>query len=100
MLPQQAGEPSARSAQVWKSPLLMEVNLVGSGVAVGTGVGVGALVGVGVGVGMGALVGIGVGVSVDVGAGVGSGVGIATIVAFTPAAMVAWVSGVLVGSCS
>ena len=63
---------------------------VGAGVGVGVGEGVGVLVGVGSGVGVGELVGV----------GVDSSFGMAEIVAFTPEAIVAWVSGVLVSSCS
>ena len=54
--------------------------------AVGSEVWVGVFVGVGIGVGMDALVAV--------------AVGMAAMVASTPAAMVAWVSGVLVASWS
>ena len=105
MDPQQTGEPSERSAQVWKPPLLMAVNPIGSGVAVGIGGVVRVLVGADVGVGVG--VGLGDDVAVGEGIGVGTAVGIASmvastlasmvdaaIVAFTPASMVASVSEV------
>ena len=91
MDPQQTGEPSERSAQVWKPPLLMAVNPIGSGVAVGIGGGVrlGDDVAVGEGIGVGTAVGIASMVASTLASMVD-----AAIVAFTPASMVASVSEV------